>query len=282
MKIFYSWQSDIGRNRNFIDKCLKAALTQTTSFEMETATRDSVGSPDIASTILAKIRSSNLFLADVSIINPEDVDSRKCPNPNVMYELGYAVRELGEDNIILIANRETTDTSKLPFDIRNRRMIIDDFSDKDSTGRVTSAIIKAMENYDPDSKEENSPSASLASKKIEWASNYSGHGAAFRTRINIDNYGGKADYITTAKLVAQDAMGDPWESKIFTFAGMEQNKPFSIEPNKMTDATLFLSESSLVGTMRPDLDIDTVRLELTFRSGKKIDLNYKPGNITNA
>lgn len=281
MKIFYSWQSDIGSNRNFIAKCLKSAITRMTSFEMDTATRDSKGSPDIASTILAKIRSSNLFLADVSIINPKDVDSRKCPNPNVMYELGYAVRELGEDNIILIANKETTDTSKLPFDIRNRRMIIEDFSEKDSTSSVTSAIIKAMENYDPDSKEENSPSASLASRKLEWASNYSGVGASFKTIIKVDNYGGKIDYIINAKLVAQDEMGDHWESNGFAFEKSPHNKPFRIESDEMIDTPIFLSGDFRIGSTKPNLDVDTVRLELTFRSGKKIGLNYKPGNITN-
>jgi len=124
MKLFYSWQSDIPENRSFIGRCLQEAIKDVPLFEIETATRDSKGSPDIASTILAKINDSNLFIADVTTVNHESDAPRKYPNPNVMYELGYAVKTLGEDNIILIANKAITNTAELPFDIRNRRMIL--------------------------------------------------------------------------------------------------------------------------------------------------------------
>jgi len=85
--------------------------------------------PDISATILTKIDNSSMMIADVSIVNPTSRKARMMPNPNVMYELGYAVKTLGEENIILVADKATTDTAKLPFDIRNRRMILVDFGD---------------------------------------------------------------------------------------------------------------------------------------------------------
>jgi nucleoside 2-deoxyribosyltransferase len=121
-KIFYSWQSDIASHKRYLMECLQEAIKNLPNFEVETATRDSRGAVDISQTILKKIDESDIFLADISIINPSD-EGRKTPNPNVLYELGYAVGKKGEVPIILVANSDTTDLEKLPFDIRNRRII---------------------------------------------------------------------------------------------------------------------------------------------------------------
>ncbi len=126
-KIFYSWQSDLAGHRNFIQTCLEEALKELPNYEIETATRNSKGAVDIAQTILKKIDEADMFLADISIINPES-ESRKTPNPNVLYELGYAVGKKGEGPIILVANSETTKIADLPFDIRNRRIIALEFN----------------------------------------------------------------------------------------------------------------------------------------------------------
>ena len=45
------------------------------------------------------------------------------PNPNVMFELGFAVRSLGWDRVICICNEEYGDVETQPFDISKHRII---------------------------------------------------------------------------------------------------------------------------------------------------------------
>ena len=94
-KVFYSWQSDLpnATNRGFIQKALENAtkvIRDDGSIQVEPVVdRDTVGvpgAPDIASTILAKIEQSQVFVCDVSIIN-QGANSRPTPNPNVLIEL---------------------------------------------------------------------------------------------------------------------------------------------------------------------------------------------------
>jgi len=101
--IFYSWQSDLpnATNRGFIQKALERAarsIRDDTSIHVEPVVdRDTTGvpgSPDIATTILQKIDNCDVFVCDVSIINSGH-DQRPTPNPNVLFELGYALKQLG-------------------------------------------------------------------------------------------------------------------------------------------------------------------------------------------
>lgn len=284
MKIFYSWQSDIPENRKFIIKWLKQAIGNRTDFEIDSATRGAVGSPDISANILSKIDESSLFLADVSIINSTAGSERKTPNPNVLYELGYAVKALGEENIILIANKQLTNTADLPFDIRNRRMILVEFSESSTTG-VVGSLKSAMSNYhtpEPVSEDEVPPFVTHHSGELVWAGNYSGFGAGFLTRIDIDNYGGDKNYLTSLVLKGTNANGDPWMSKIFMIRPLNlNNAPLLIEEGEMlSDVYVFLSEDTSVPQMMPDLDRDTITLHATFRSGKTVILPpFKPGLV---
>src|ERR1700678_4537311 len=98
--IFYSWQSDLPNacNRGFIQDCLGDAIKQLHAAEesalepaLDRDTRGVSGSADIAATIFTKIRASDVFVGDVSIINPgRSGECRPTPNPNVLAELGYA------------------------------------------------------------------------------------------------------------------------------------------------------------------------------------------------
>ena len=89
---------------------------------IDEATRDEAGSPNIPQKILEKIGKSDVFVADVSTINAHDSDGRKCPNPNVVFELGYAVQILGWERIILLFNTEYGDfPADLPFDFDRHR-----------------------------------------------------------------------------------------------------------------------------------------------------------------
>lgn len=128
--IFYSWQSDLpnSTNRGFIEDCLNRAIKDVRADEelkldpcLERDTRGVPGSPDIAATIFDKIRRADIFVGDVSFINPE-AGGRRTPNPNVLVELGFAAGCLGWDRIICVFNEATGSISDLPFDIRPRRV----------------------------------------------------------------------------------------------------------------------------------------------------------------
>jgi hypothetical protein len=144
MKIFYSWQSDIASNKKFIETCLNDAVGRIPEFEIDTATRNTTGSVDIADSIINKIEIADLFIADVSIINNGDDGNRKVPNPNVMYELGYASKKLGWDKIIQISNKDTTSIDDLPFDIRKRRVINVNF-EKSNQVELKKLLVKCMQ-----------------------------------------------------------------------------------------------------------------------------------------
>jgi hypothetical protein len=129
MKIFYSWQSDIDRkiNNSFILFALRKAVEKikkeaNLDIIIDQATRDEPGTPDITNTIFKKIDECAIFVADISFINGRTA-KRRTPNPNVLIELGYAIKKLGFEKIILIFNNEFGKVEKLPFDINHRRLM---------------------------------------------------------------------------------------------------------------------------------------------------------------
>lgn len=122
--IFYSWQSDIKSSRNFISDCLDRLgkrMKDIVLCDIDRDTQGLAGAPDIGDSIYEKIDSADIFIADVTIIN-RDYAGRKTPNPNVMIELGYAIRALGWDRIILLYNKDFGEIEELPFDINHRRI----------------------------------------------------------------------------------------------------------------------------------------------------------------
>lgn len=124
-RVFYSWQSDLPKkSTRYAIKNSLEAFKKTSSFPVliDEATRDESGSPNIPQTILEKIGKADVFVADVSTINLHDKDSRKCPNPNVVFELGYAVQTLGWSRIVLLFNTAYgTFPDDLPFDFDRHR-----------------------------------------------------------------------------------------------------------------------------------------------------------------
>ncbi|WP_068776980.1 hypothetical protein [Paenibacillus sp. FJAT-26967] len=127
--IFYSWQSDLpnNQNRGFIESCISASVKELSKLQdfhielnLDRDTKNELGTPDIVNTIFKKIDKSQLFIADISIINSNS-DGRKTPNPNVLLELGYAAKVLGWEKIICIFNSDYGDFNDLPFDLRFRR-----------------------------------------------------------------------------------------------------------------------------------------------------------------
>jgi hypothetical protein len=131
IKVFYSWQSDLpsASNRSFIQDALEKAsktIRDDESIEVEPVIdRDTLGepgSPDIALTIFRKIDDADIFVCDVSIIN-QGKKRRLTPNPNVLVELGYAIKTLGYNRIILVMNAAYGTPDQLPFDLKRNRVV---------------------------------------------------------------------------------------------------------------------------------------------------------------
>ena len=130
--VFYSWQSDLpnSANRGFIRTALERAAAaiaadDTVAIEpvVDRDTQNVPGSPDIASTIFAKIASADIFVADVSVVTRAE-KMRSAPNPNVLIELGYALKALGHERVILVFNKAFGTIEELPFDLRTRRALV--------------------------------------------------------------------------------------------------------------------------------------------------------------
>ena len=150
-KIFYSWQSDLPGNKTrfFIKSCIDEAIDLALNTEAIEAVRDEAtlgvtGAPDIVTTLFSKIDECDLFIADVSLCFTEDNEKvKKSPNPNVMLELGYAVKTLTWDRIICLANTDFGDI--FPFDFNHNRRT--DYSLKEKNrdnekNRVSKVIFK--------------------------------------------------------------------------------------------------------------------------------------------
>lgn len=129
--IFYSWQSDLpnATNRGFIQQALDRAartLGDDTALQVEPVVdRDTAGipgAPDIANTIFAKIDAAHIAVCDVSLVQAHQ-GSRPTPNPNVLIELGYALKVLGPQRLILICNTAFGGVEQLPFDLRSKRIL---------------------------------------------------------------------------------------------------------------------------------------------------------------
>lgn len=125
-KIFYSWQSDLPGNktRYFIKDCIDDAIELALSCEAIEAQRDettlgTTGSPNIVTTLFSKIDDCDLFVADLSLCFTKN-QGKRSPNPNVMLELGYAIKTLGWERIICICN--TDYGNNYPFDIAQQRI----------------------------------------------------------------------------------------------------------------------------------------------------------------
>jgi hypothetical protein len=127
--IFYAWQSDVDPkcNRFFIRDALARAIKHLNanadiedSPVLDHDTKDVPGTPDVFTTIMQKIESCGIFVADVTLVATTPGGKRLC-NPNVMIELGYALARVGDKRIILILNDAMGSPEELPFDLSRKR-----------------------------------------------------------------------------------------------------------------------------------------------------------------
>lgn len=125
--IFFSWQSDLpGKEyKNYIWRELEKTCKELDTEEMKVtpteSTRGNAGAVEIKDTVLSKIANCQIFICDVSIIGK--INDKGTSNPNVMFELGYAVSCLGWERIVLVFNEASGKINDLPFDIRNHRIL---------------------------------------------------------------------------------------------------------------------------------------------------------------
>ena len=136
-KVFYSWESDLpsSKNRAFIRGCIEKAIeladkAEAIDAERDEATMGLTGSPDIVKAIFDKINNSDLFVADVSLCFTNNDKGKKSPNPNVLIELGYAIKVLGWERVICVFNSAYGAPEELPFDIQHHSLLSYSFEGK--------------------------------------------------------------------------------------------------------------------------------------------------------
>lgn len=129
LTIFYSWQSDrpAETNLNAIRNGLRKAAKQLRAefpdldFVIDEATRDTSGAVKISDKIIEKLEKADIIVADITSVTGRRA-ARSCPNPNVTFELGYGVAQVGWERVILLFNkahgRFPTD---MPFDFQQNR-----------------------------------------------------------------------------------------------------------------------------------------------------------------
>jgi len=127
--VFYAWQSDLpnNTNRSFLESCLERAIEHANNslpraerLVLDKDTQGVAGMPIISDVVFEKIASCAVFVPDLSIVTPTDAP-RAIPNPNVLVELGYALRAIGDRRIAGLLNTAFGAAELLPFDLRSRR-----------------------------------------------------------------------------------------------------------------------------------------------------------------
>lgn len=116
--------------------------------ELDHDTKDVPGLAPIADTIFDKIDSAALFVADVTLTGVTP-DGKKTPNPNVLIELGYALKALGTERIVLVANSAAGFRPEdLPFDLRHRRgpitYEVGEGADREAKSKAKKALMKEL------------------------------------------------------------------------------------------------------------------------------------------
>jgi hypothetical protein len=147
--IFFSWQSDIKPVRNKLKSALEIAakriskeLEEADRPEIDSDTQGTFGSEDIFNTILEKIDDATLFVADVTPI--AITETKLIPNPNVMTELGYALKTKGKSTRLFIyCTEEPVVIEKMPFDIRGKSLM--GFSSTDSPAKIADQLVPILE-----------------------------------------------------------------------------------------------------------------------------------------
>jgi hypothetical protein len=152
--IFYSWQSDLPakEGKNFVGSALDDAvqrIAEDVSIELrpqlDQDTKGIPGSPNMSVEIFGKIDRCSVFVADVTLTFRRDASSRVSPNPNVLVELGYAVKGHGWPRVLQVMNRRYGGPEVLPFDLRGHRAITFDLGVGEEVESVRANLSRDLE-----------------------------------------------------------------------------------------------------------------------------------------
>lgn len=159
--VFFSWQSDTPNRggRGFLHDVLeKACRDLGADSELAEAARDlavdsdtkgAAGSPPIVETILRKIDTASVFVADMTFVAVR-LDGGRSPNPNVLIEYGWARKSLGLERVVCLMNTAYGDPSgeALPFDLRHTlwplRYHLPEDASAEQKAEVRKALTKAL------------------------------------------------------------------------------------------------------------------------------------------
>lgn len=145
-RLFFAWQSQNKAAHSYIRKQLQTAQQEleTDGFSIDlifSPTQDESGSPDIKMSILEQIKMCDVFVGDLSFIDP----NKKITNANVLYESGIADAFLGEERVILLCD-ENTIIEDIAFDINHKR--VSKFNTKKPKSDLKYWIAAALEEAD--------------------------------------------------------------------------------------------------------------------------------------
>lgn len=105
------------------------------------------GAPGIVETILQKIDSCSVFVADITFVAKNDY--KLFPNSNVLIELGYAIKSIGDTRIVCVMNSSFGKPKDgLTFDLAHKRWPItyhmEETTAEDSKKSVEMALIGSL------------------------------------------------------------------------------------------------------------------------------------------
>lgn len=131
--VFFSWQSDVPKNSDFLRSFIKSSIkkfetTQNVNVLYDEASRSVVGSQKVEEVILEKIRACDVFIADITPITRLETEEgeknriKLLPNPNVAFELGYAMHCLPMEQVLMVLPTGISH-GQLPFDFNHNRLI---------------------------------------------------------------------------------------------------------------------------------------------------------------
>ena len=180
INIFFSWQSQIEENKEFLLNALHQAKVKVNhknanlNITVDDATRGESGSPHIAATILKKIIDSDIFVADITPIQKPGLS-----NPNVCFELGFALAHLGWERVILAYNKNFGSIPHdVPFDFSGNRISQFDTSNQNNAVQtMTTALNSAIEYIiktpeKPNRTDSENQKIRKDSDMIKWLLNY--------------------------------------------------------------------------------------------------------------
>lgn len=129
--IFFSWQSDTPERvgKKFLMKVLQEICDSIKSDEsldprfrdikLDVDTSNVPGQPPVVDTIFRKLETATVVICDMTFIGTR-MDGRPLPNPNVLMEYSYGLKNLGTSRILYVMNAHFGSPSRenpLPFNM---------------------------------------------------------------------------------------------------------------------------------------------------------------------